>query len=44
MPLENAGGRAVCGPIVEWCSDKLYFKVENINKDPPPIHEEEAGR
>lgn len=44
MPLENAGGGAARGPAVEPCSEKLYFKIENISKDPLHIHEEEAHR
>lgn len=44
MPLENPGDRAAYGPIVEPCSEKLHFKIENIDKDPLHIHEEEACR
>lgn len=42
MPLKNSGGRAAFGPRVELCSEKLYFKIENTDKDPLHIHKEGA--
>lgn len=41
---EKLLGQSCLWPTAEPCAEKLHFKIENVDKDPLHIHEEEARR